>query len=259
MPEAEAAISLSGWPDAAAVLGADEHEHTGHADDDAQRRHPQVLHLFIVGKAEARGVQGRGGCPLRKPLLPAEGQVVDEVHDDHAEAQRDDGQIVALQPQGRNTHQQAQQGSGRTGSQNTQEQNQQEGRAGFFRVDPRPLKCQRDQCRRIRADGHKAAVPQRQLPQKTQNQIQRRRHDDEIAALPDGGRDLELDGIAAQQTHDGHRGKQQSQHREVDQITQFGVFHTFSPTFFPRIPAGRIISTTIRIRYTKVSDMEELI
>ena len=56
-------------------------------------------------------------------------------------------------------------------------------------------------------------------------------------------------------------GKKTHQRSEVHQVTGLDtvLFHTFSPTFFPRMPAGRIISTTMRIRYTKVSDMEELI
>ena len=246
-------------PDAAAVLGADEHEHAGHAEDDGQRRHPQIPHLLIVGKAQAGGIQRRGGGALGKTLLPAEGQVVDQVDDDHAEAQGDDGQIVALQPQGRNTHQQAQQSGGRPSGQHAQQQHQQKDGAGFLRIDARTLERQGDQRRRIGADGHEAAMPQGQLPQKAQHQIQRRRHDDQVAALPDGRGDLQLHGAAAQLAHQGHGGKQDHQRDKVYQITQFRVFHTFSPTFFPRIPAGRIISTTMRIRYTKVSDMEELI
>ena len=48
--------------------------------------------------------------------------------------------------------------------------------------------------------------------------------------------------------------------QRIDQISAFdSFFHTFSPTFFPSIPAGFISSTTISMRNTKASVRLEFI
>ena len=61
------------------------------------------------------------------------------------------------------------------------------------------------------------------------------------------------------------RGQQHAQHIHggenggVDNVSALECFfHTFSPTFFPSIPAGFTSSTRMRMRNTKVSDRLEL-
>ena len=198
----------------------------------------------------AKNLGTKEGDALAQALLAAEGQVVDDVHNDHSEAQGDDRQIIPLQPQGGDAHQQPQQRRRQPGDQDTPNQHQEERRSGLLRIEARPLERQGEQRCRVGSHSHKAAVPQGELPQKAQYQVQGRRHDDEIAALPDGRRELELYRAAPGHADDHGGGEQRQQRREIDEAAQLVrvLFHTFSPTFFPRIPAGRIIRTTIKIR-----------
>ena len=249
-------------PDGPAVLGADKHEHQRHADDGHQNGRPQELHLALGAEAQAVFVQGGGGRALGQTVLAAEGQVVDNVDDDHAEAQGDDGQIVPFQPQGGNAHQQADESGQQPGGDDTGEEHQNKGRAGFVLIDAGALAGQAQKRRGISAHGHEAAVAQGQLAQKAQHQIQRSRQNHQVAALPQAGGQHQLE--AALTSHrrgdELEGGKRHNNHKGIEQVALPGfiqLFHTFSPTFLPIIPAGFSTSTMMRIRNTKVSAMLE--
>ena len=105
-------------------------------------------------------------------------------------------------------------------------------------------------------------MAQGQLAQKAQHQIQRSRQNHQVAALPQAGGQHQLE--AALTSHrrgdELEGGKQHNNHKGIEQVALPGfiqLFHTFSPTFLPIIPAGFSTSTMMRIRNTKVSAMLE--
>ena len=104
-------------------------------------------------------------------------------------------------------------------------------------------------------------MAKRELSHEAQHEVQARGQDDEIAALPDAGHDGEAEAARVRED-DGQRHAQRVNGDEdggVDQISASECFfHTFSPTFFPSIPAGFTSSTSMRMRNTKVSDRLEL-
>ena len=119
--------------------------------------------LALVPKPETVFVQGGGGGAQAQAVLPAEGEIVDNIDDNHAEAQGDDGQIVSLEPQGGDAHQQAHQGGEQSAGQDAGEEDRQEDGLIVVRKDRRPLTGQAQKGGSVGADGHKAAVAQGQL------------------------------------------------------------------------------------------------
>ena len=123
-------------------------------------------------------------------------------------------------------------------------------------------KSQAQQRRRVSANGHEAAVAQGQLPQKAQHQVQGRGQNHQVAALPQAGNQHQLETALTshRRCNQLEGSKQHNDHKGIEQVALpgfFQLFHTFSPTFLPIMPAGFSTSTIMRIRNTKVSAMLE--
>lgn len=104
-------------------------------------------------------------------------------------------------------------------------------------------------------------MAERELAEEAEHEVQARGEDYEVAALPDARDKDELEAVrAAKGARDQHEErKEHNEDGSVDDVSAFLKFaHTFSPTFFPSIPAGFMISTTMRMRNTKVSERLEL-
>ena len=155
---------------------------------DRRQRDPQVGDLGRGAEAQAVLVQRGAGHALGQAVLTREGQVVDDVDDDEAEAQRDYGQVVALEAQRRDADQHAEHGGEHAGTDYAQEEDKYEHHAALFVVHARALEGQAHQRGGVGADGHEAAVAQRELTHEAQHEVQAGGQDDEIAALPDAGR-----------------------------------------------------------------------
>ena len=174
-------------PDNSSVFGADEHDHDGHAENYDQDTDPHKTLFFIVGEAKSVCIQSGGSSALGKPLLSTEGDVVDQVDNDHTKAEGDDRQIISFQTKGRDTDEQSDQRGQNTGGQNTDDQRDHESEASFVCVETCTLKSQGDKRCGVGTGGHEATVTKRELSQIAEHQIQGGGHNDQIAALPYGG------------------------------------------------------------------------
>ena len=92
------------------------HQHQNKASHKGRElRHAGCTHGAVDENLTVHHAQGIGAlhAEMQAGAVYTNIEVVQDVLNDLAESQGDDGQIVALEPQGRNTHQQAQQGGGR--------------------------------------------------------------------------------------------------------------------------------------------------
>ena len=105
------------------------------------------------------------------------GEIVDDGLDDLAAGQRHDGQIVTLEPQGRQAHQQAHHRRRHAAQQHGQRHPHSDGDA--------LRQLNGEQAAGEQAHGHEARMAQRQLTQQAHHQIQGHRHDD-VAGHGDG-------------------------------------------------------------------------
>ena len=189
---------------------------------------PQVVDILVAVQ-----VQGK----MQAVLIPAHQQAVDDVPDDLAEGQGDDGQIVAPQPQHGHAHDDAGDG-GKDGA-------HQDGQH-----HPRQLAGHRGGQAHGGDDAgegahaHKARVAQGQLTQDTHGQVQRDGHDN-ISA--DGHQQaLHGRGNGPRRRQDLHDNIDQDDHTIGDKVVPGGlvlqtIFHASHLTLSrgPACPAGR--------------------
>ena len=171
-----------------------------------------------------------------------------------------------MQPQRRDAHEQTEQPCENGTEQAAAENDQNELAGGCFGCleQARALERKRGQRSGVGADAGKTHVAERELAQVAKREIERRAEQDENAHLPDDRHQHAAVSILREHlTEQQHHGKEQHDQAAVDAGTaQFRFLqriHTFSPTFFPRMPAGLTSSITIRIRNTTALASDELI
>ena len=147
------------------------------------------------------------------------------------------------------------------GADYAQEEYGEEGRAALVVIGPRALEGEAHERGGVGPYGHEAAVPQRELAHEAEHEVEAGREQDEVAALPDARGYNELEApVPAQRGREGAEGGVYAAGGEaVRQICALNAFfHTFSPTFFPSMPAGFTSSTAMRMRKTTASVRLEL-
>ena len=173
---------------------------------------------------------------------------VDQHADDFAEAQRDNGQIVALKPQRRHAHQIGEHRRHQAAHNQCQRE-----RPGLIGQNERS-----ENRGAVSADRHESRVTQRQFAQHARHQVQAGHHDDIVAHL----REQVGDGAVA-----AHRREDEldndircDRQKQVQERSKSSVlFHflsppyTFSFIFLPRMPVGRKRSTRMRMPNTIAS------
>ncbi len=163
--------------------------------------------------------------------------VLEDNADDFAETQRDYGQVITPQTQGRQAHQQ----SRHRREQAAGEQRPEKERAGGKRIQV--AKLVGDDRRRVRAHGHEPRVAERKLAGVAVDQIQADREDDVDADVVKNEEDIGIDAVRQE--------RDQQAECERNQQKEFGVLeaHTFSTSFLPSKPDG--LMSRIKIRMPK--------
>jgi len=141
-------------------------------------------------------------------------EVLDDHADDLTEAQRDDGQVVAVQSQGRNADQDAEHAGHHAADQRGDQEacGGVDGDAGGDHVFG-------GQCGHVGADGLETAASQRQLAKHTDGEVQGRGHDDGDACGHHDALDVGVGQAGfAQRHHDAERGE------DADEAHQIGLF-----------------------------------
>ncbi|MPM89307.1 hypothetical protein SDC9_136416 [bioreactor metagenome] len=105
-------------------------------------------------------------------------------------------------------------------------------------------------------------MTQRKLSQEAERKVEGGCEDDQVAALPNAWRDdeLEIARLAKALLDERKPDQKDGDDQRIEDIPLCcsAFDHTFSPMFFPRMPAGLMISTTMRMRNTNASAMLEL-
>ena len=218
-----------------AMAGAAQGEQPGH------HQHHDDIHIAeIRHPLDADQAHGAAG----------EGKVIENHADNFAKAQRDNGQIIALEPQGGHADNNAEHRSHQPAAQQAHGEGGCHGQRQVFG----------HQGRGIRADGHEPRMAQSQLAQEAGGQVQGDGHDHGDADVHEGAAVApgENAGINQQGNHqiNAHDGDQIQDIRPRSLIHSAPP-HTFSLVFLPSSPAGFTSSTTIRMPYTTASAREE--
>ena len=199
---------------------------------------------------QQRGCLGIDGAGIQTQCAAGDIQIRDDILHDLAAGQRYDGQIVALQPQGRQTHQKA--------KQRRRQPAQQHGKGQPHKKRQAAAEGDGQQTAAEQAHGHKACMAQGKLAQQTDHQIQRdgqhdidRNRKQHIGDLPG------QTAAAKQQTHRQKRGGSEREgHKIAHAFALFTFCHsryTFSLIFLPSRPVGRTTSTSTRTPKTMAS------
>src|ERR1051326_179743 len=170
--------------------------------------------------------------------------VEDEHADDLAEAERDDGQVIAAQPQRR-------QAAAVAGQRSAREQRQNEERvlrAGILVGVRREVEVGEER-REVRADGHESGVAERELPGVAVDDVQRHRQRDvdadqheDAGVVRHAGEVQRAEAVRERDEH-GHEDRQKNR---VPQKPGKAL-HTFSASYFPNRPLGRNSRMAMRI------------
>jgi len=169
------------------VVRRDEAAAVGRAHEADDREHGQRRERV---HPEDRGVVRYAVEPQGAPERV---HVLEDDPDDLAEAQRHEGKVVALQPEGRYADYQA----GRRGAKSPEDQRAQEQEAllerGPARVaeEPRPQE-ERDRGGEVGPDRHEARVAERELARVAVHEVERDREDD---VDPDPSDDVQVVGV----------------------------------------------------------------
>jgi len=193
--------------DGTAVTGAGEHEQQHDGDDGDPEHDVQVGGAFDAD-------QRLSGGALVEAHAAGDLQVLDDHADDFAEAQRDDGEVIAMQTQCRNADQDAED----AGDHAAGERRQQESQRRIHRnaVGDEQLA---QQGRAVRADRFEAAAAQRQLAEHADGEVQRGGHDDGDAACHHDALDVGAGHAGFAYTH-----QNAEQHDDADRAHQIGLF-----------------------------------
>ena len=163
--------------------------------------------------------------------------VLQDDADDFAEAERDDGEIIAAQPQRGNADEQP-------GNRRSESAREQRDKKNSVRGENIPFaEMVGNDCRRVSADSHETRVAQGKLPGVAVDEIQADGHHDADA---DVVKNVEPVGIYF--IRDERRQKDQRQRAEQKSFGMAEV-HTFSISFLPSRPDG--FTSRIKIKTAK--------
>ena len=158
-----------------AFLGIDDVKHHKKGEKHQDKAHKEGGNLVVHRNTDTYSTIDDIGLPLRRlvrkrkthnAICIAHIQVLQDIPQDLAKCQGHDGQVVAPQTQGRNTHQEADHTSGQAAAQKANDQTN-----GGVRQNAFEKGC--GDHARIYANAHKACMAQAQLTADTYQQVQR--------------------------------------------------------------------------------------
>src|ERR1051325_2089870 len=190
-------------------------------------------------------------APVRNAGEPARAADLLDVEDEHAddlpEAQGDDGQVVAAQPQRRQPDDVPRDRGERAARQ--QRRDQQRALRRWIAVDELAEVEVGEEGREVAADGHESGVAERELPGVAVDDVQRHRQrdvdadqDEDAVVVGDAGEAQRAEAPGGGE-EDGHEGREEDRVAEVPGK----ALHTFSASYLPKSPLGRNSRMTMRI------------